>query len=72
MDLASLTLLVDIIDAGNLSQAARNLKMTRANVSYHLKQLEKFSMIGISCTSPSARAGMLSKFFFALLTFDQS
>ena len=41
MDLASLTLLVDIIDAGNLSQAARNLKMTRANVSYHLKQLEK-------------------------------
>lgn len=41
MDLVSLTLLVDIIDAGNLSQAARNLKMTRANVSYHLKQLEK-------------------------------
>ena len=41
MDLASLTLLVDIIDAGNLSQAARKLKMTRANVSYHLKQLEK-------------------------------
>lgn len=41
IELASLTLLVDIIDAGNLSQAARNLKMTRANVSYHLKQLEK-------------------------------
>jgi DNA-binding transcriptional LysR family regulator len=41
MDLISLTLLVDIIDAGNLSQAARKLKMTRANVSYHLKQLEK-------------------------------
>jgi DNA-binding transcriptional LysR family regulator len=41
MDLASLILLVDILDAGNLSQAARNLKMTRANVSYHLKQLEK-------------------------------
>jgi DNA-binding transcriptional LysR family regulator len=41
MELASLTLLVDILDAGNLSQAARNLKMTRANVSYHLKQLEK-------------------------------
>ena len=36
-----LTLLVDIIDAGNLSQAARMLKMTRANVSYHLAQLEK-------------------------------
>jgi DNA-binding transcriptional LysR family regulator len=41
LDVASLTLLVDIIDAGNLSQAARKLKMTRANVSYHLKQLEK-------------------------------
>ena len=41
MDLASLTLLVDIIDAGNLSQAARKLKITRANVSYHLHQLEK-------------------------------
>ncbi len=36
-----MTLLVDIIDAGNLSQAARKLKMTRANVSYHLSQLEK-------------------------------
>ena len=41
LDLAYLTLLVDIIDAGNLSQAARKLKMTRANVSYHLSQLEK-------------------------------
>ena len=41
MELQSLTLLVDILDAGNLSQAARNLKMTRANVSYHLNQLEK-------------------------------
>lgn len=41
MDITSLTLLVDIIDAGNLSQAARKLKMTRANVSYHLNQLEK-------------------------------
>jgi DNA-binding transcriptional LysR family regulator len=41
MELHSLTLLVDILDAGNLSQAARNLKMTRANVSYHLNQLEK-------------------------------
>ncbi len=41
MDLGSLTLLVDILDAGNLSQAARKLKMTRANVSYHLSQLEK-------------------------------
>ncbi len=41
MDLSSLILLVEIIDAGNLSQAARKLKMTRANVSYHLSQLEK-------------------------------
>ena len=41
MDPASLTLLVEILDAGNLSEAARRLKMTRANVSYHLGQLEK-------------------------------
>ncbi len=41
MEITSLTVLVDILDAGNLSQAARNLKMTRANVSYHLSQLEK-------------------------------
>ncbi len=40
MDSRSLTLLVEIIDAGNLSEAARRLKMTRANVSYHLSQLE--------------------------------
>ncbi|MDR3483137.1 MAG: LysR family transcriptional regulator [Burkholderiaceae bacterium] len=41
MDINGLTLLVEILDAGNLSQAARNLKMTRANVSYHLTQLER-------------------------------
>jgi len=41
MDLKSLTLLVEILDAGNLSAAARRLKMTRANVSYHLSQLER-------------------------------
>lgn len=41
MDITALTLLVEILDAGNLSQAARKLKMTRANVSYHLTQLEK-------------------------------
>lgn len=41
MDLNALSLLVDILDAGNLSQAARKLRMTRANVSYHLAQLEK-------------------------------
>lgn len=41
MDMKSLSLLVDIIDAGNLSEAARRLRMTRANVSYHLAQLER-------------------------------
>jgi DNA-binding transcriptional LysR family regulator len=41
MDLNSLTLLVEILDAGNLSEAARRLKMSRANVSYHLSQLER-------------------------------
>ena len=41
MDLSALTLLVEILDSGNLSQAARKLKMTRANVSYHLNQLER-------------------------------
>jgi DNA-binding transcriptional LysR family regulator len=41
VDLSSLTLLVEILEAGNLSQAARKLKMTRANVSYHLNQLER-------------------------------
>jgi DNA-binding transcriptional LysR family regulator len=41
MDLNALTLLVEILDAGNLSEAARRLKMSRANVSYHLSNLEK-------------------------------
>ena len=41
MDLNSLALLVEIIDAGNLSEAARRLKMSRANVSYHLNQFER-------------------------------
>lgn len=41
MDMKALSLLVDILDAGNLSEAARRLKMTRANVSYHLGQLER-------------------------------
>jgi DNA-binding transcriptional LysR family regulator len=41
VDVNELTLLVEILDAGNLSEAARRLKMTRANVSYHLNQLEK-------------------------------
>lgn len=41
MNAQSLALLVDIVDAGNLSLAARRLKMSRANISYHLSQLEK-------------------------------
>lgn len=41
MDVNALTLLVEILDCGNLSEAARRLKMTRANVSYHLKSLER-------------------------------
>lgn len=41
MDTHALTLFVDIVEAGNLSRAARSLKMSRANISYHLAQLEK-------------------------------
>lgn len=41
MDLLSLNIFIEIIDTGNLSQAARSLKMSRANVSYHLGQLER-------------------------------
>src|SRR5690349_9332152 len=41
MDVNALTLLVEILDSGNLSEAARRLKMTRANVSYHLNQMER-------------------------------
>jgi DNA-binding transcriptional LysR family regulator len=41
MDSKSLELFVDIVEAGNLSAAARHLKMSRANISYHLTQLEK-------------------------------
>lgn len=41
MDSNSLALFVDIVEAGNLSQAARNMKMSRANISYHLAHLEK-------------------------------
>jgi DNA-binding transcriptional LysR family regulator len=41
MDAQSLALFVDIVEAGNLSLAARHMKMSRANVSYHLAQLQK-------------------------------
>src|SRR5690625_2750790 len=41
MNAQALVLFANIVDAGNLSRAARHLKMSRANVSYHLGQLEK-------------------------------
>lgn len=41
MDANALQLQVEIVDAGSLAEAARRLKMTRANVSYHLNQLER-------------------------------
>jgi len=41
MDVTALLLLVDIVEAGGLSQAARKRRMSRANISYHLSQLEK-------------------------------
>ena len=41
LDVSALLLLVDILECGNLSQAARKRRMSRANVSYHLNQLEQ-------------------------------
>src|SRR4051812_5933184 len=41
MDLNALKLLVEIVDAGNLSAAARRLNTTRSNVSHRLKAFEK-------------------------------
>ncbi|WP_284334797.1 LysR family transcriptional regulator [Comamonas sp. NoAH] len=41
MDVNALSLLVDIVDAGNLSRAAAKLGMTRANVSKRLNQFER-------------------------------
>ena len=41
MDLGGLSLLVDIIEAGNLSRAAVRLGMSRANVSHRLNQFER-------------------------------
>ncbi len=53
MDFSGLVLLVDILDAGNLSGAARKLKISRANVSYHLNQLEK--SIGVQLVRRTTR-----------------
>lgn len=41
MNLATLSLLVDIIEAGNLSKAATRLGVSRASVSQRLNQLER-------------------------------
>jgi DNA-binding transcriptional LysR family regulator len=41
MDLNALKLFVDIVDAGNLSAAARRLKTTRSNISHRLKSFEE-------------------------------
>ncbi|MFA7670020.1 MAG: LysR substrate-binding domain-containing protein [Burkholderiaceae bacterium] len=41
MEAQSLILLADIVEAGSLTQAAKRLKMSRANISYHLSRLEK-------------------------------
>jgi DNA-binding transcriptional LysR family regulator len=41
LDVQSLTLLVQILDAGTLAEAARRLKVSRANISYHLNQVER-------------------------------
>ena len=54
MDQTALTLLVEIIDAGNLSRAAAKLKMSRANVSYHLAQLEK--SVGVQLVRRTTRS----------------
>ena len=54
MDNNALTLLVEIIDAGNLSRAAAKLKMSRANVSYHLAQLEK--SVGVQLVRRTTRS----------------
>lgn len=41
MDLNTLALFVEIVEAGNLSEAARRLHMSRANVSHRLGQFER-------------------------------
>jgi DNA-binding transcriptional LysR family regulator len=59
MDAQSLALFVDIVEAGNLSLAARNLKMSRANVSYHLGQLEK--SVGLQLMRRTTRRAELTE-----------
>jgi DNA-binding transcriptional LysR family regulator len=70
MDLSSLTLLVDIVDAGNLSQAARKLKTSRANVSYHLNQLER--SIGVKLLRRTTRRVELTEIGMRLYQHGRS
>lgn len=53
MDLNGLSLLVDIIDSGNLSRAARKLGMSRANISKRLNHFEK--SLGVELLKRSTR-----------------
>jgi DNA-binding transcriptional LysR family regulator len=41
LDLNALRVFVEIVDAGNMSAAARKLKTTRSNISYRLRLLEE-------------------------------
>lgn len=59
MDAQSLSLFVDIVEAGNLSLAARNLKMSRANISYHLTRLEQ--SVGMQLMRRTTRRGELTE-----------
>lgn len=53
MDLNALKLFVEIVDAGNLSAAARRLNTTRSNVSHRLKVFEQ--EIGVQLLRRSTR-----------------
>lgn len=53
MDLNALKLFVEIVDAGNLSAAARRLNTTRSNVSHRLKAFEQ--EIGVQLLRRSTR-----------------
>lgn len=53
MDLNALKLFVDIVDAGNLSAAARRLNTTRSNVSQRLKMFER--AVGVQLLRRSTR-----------------
>jgi DNA-binding transcriptional LysR family regulator len=70
MDAQSLVLFADIVEAGNLSLAARKLKMSRANVSYHLSQLEK--SVGMQLMRRTTRSVDLTEVGQRLYTHGRS